>query len=179
MQEMGVQAVRMNAIARHAGISPVSLYQYFPGKDAIVEELSRRLVGQLHQMTWRVTRTGSRPARSTPETTLDRLLEAAMLLAREHPAFLPSLAATTDGEPSTLFEALTRSLPSIDVPHAEDAVRSLATRIFCAGIGLVVQQSAPAVHAALLLRTRQAVLSRLQAPENPEAFRCSTDGEPY
>jgi len=42
--EMGYRAVSTNAIAARAGISPGSLYQFFPNKEAIAEALSVRLV---------------------------------------------------------------------------------------------------------------------------------------
>lgn len=161
--ERGMQAVGMNAIARHAGISPGSLYQYFPGKSAILEELCRRLVGRLQHMAGRASCTSFRPAQPTPETTLDRLLEAAMLLAQEHPALLPLLTATDHREPNPLLEAISRSLPASGTLSDKDVVRDLATRIFCAGVSLAVQQADPG---AVLLLTRQAVLSSLQATED-------------
>ena len=42
--EQGYRAVSTNAIAARAGISPGSLYQFFPNKEAIAEALSMRLV---------------------------------------------------------------------------------------------------------------------------------------
>ncbi|WP_457535359.1 TetR/AcrR family transcriptional regulator [Streptomyces filamentosus] len=45
--EAGVRSVGMNAVARRAGISPGSLYRYFPGRDAVLQEVSRRLVARL------------------------------------------------------------------------------------------------------------------------------------
>ncbi|MFD7671869.1 TetR/AcrR family transcriptional regulator [Streptomyces anulatus] len=163
--DMGLQAVGMNAIARHAGISPGSLYQYFPEKGAIVEELCRRLVGQLQHVAGRTPCTGygSRRALPRPETKLDRLLEAAMLLAQERPALLSLLTATDRREPNLLLEAISRSLPSNGAPADEDVARDLATRIFCSGVSLAARQADPG---ALLLRTRRAVLSSLRAIED-------------
>lgn len=161
--DMGLQAVGMNAIARHAGISPGSLYQYFPDKSAIVEELCRRLVGQLQHIAGRASRTGSWPTPTRPETTLDRFLEAAMLLAQERPALLPLLTATDRREPNLLLKAISRSLPSNGAPADEDVARDLATRIFCSGVSLAARQADPG---PLLLRTRRAVLSSLRAIED-------------
>ncbi|MFB6837006.1 TetR/AcrR family transcriptional regulator [Streptomyces sp. NPDC056361] len=157
--DLGVEAVGMNAIARHAGISPGSLYQYFPGKSAIVEELCRRLVGQLQHMAGRASHPGSRPAPQAPATALDHLLEAAVLLAGEHPALLPLLTTTERREQNVLLEAISRSLPAGGALPDEDVARDLATRIFCSGVSLAAQQADPG---ALLVLTRQAVLSSLR-----------------
>ncbi|XVU21320.1 TetR/AcrR family transcriptional regulator [Actinoplanes sp. CA-054009] len=45
--EVGYEKTSTNAIAARAGMSPGSLYQYFPNKDAIAEALSQRLLDQL------------------------------------------------------------------------------------------------------------------------------------
>lgn len=45
--ELGYDKTSTNAIAARAGISPGSLYQYFPHKDAIADALSQRLLDQL------------------------------------------------------------------------------------------------------------------------------------
>jgi AcrR family transcriptional regulator len=45
--EVGFEAATTNAIAARAGISPGSLYQFFPNKDAIAEALADRFVERL------------------------------------------------------------------------------------------------------------------------------------
>jgi AcrR family transcriptional regulator len=45
--ELGYGKASTNAIAARAGISPGSLYQFFPNKEAIAEALSQRLVERL------------------------------------------------------------------------------------------------------------------------------------
>src|SRR5712691_11004862 len=45
--EVGFEAATTNAIAARAGISPGSLYQFFPNKDAIAESLADRFVERL------------------------------------------------------------------------------------------------------------------------------------
>ncbi|GAB2578001.1 TetR family transcriptional regulator [Paractinoplanes abujensis] len=45
--ELGYEKTSTNAIAARAGMSPGSLYQYFPNKEAIAEALSQRLVDEL------------------------------------------------------------------------------------------------------------------------------------
>jgi AcrR family transcriptional regulator len=44
LEDSGYQDASTNRIAREAGISPGSLYQYYPDKDAIVAEIILRLV---------------------------------------------------------------------------------------------------------------------------------------
>ncbi|MFF9854228.1 TetR/AcrR family transcriptional regulator [Streptomyces litmocidini] len=167
--DMGVQAVSMNAIARRAGISPGSLYQYFPGKDAVVEEMSRRLVVQLQHAKRRVSWTSSQPVQPTPETVIDLLLEAVMFLAQEHPALPALLVSTEPTEPNALLKAIARSLPRPGAVHDEDVTRDLAALIFCTGLGLAVRHPDPAV---LLRPTRQAVLSALRPTEDPQPSAC-------
>ena len=45
--EVGFEAATTNAIAARAGVSPGSLYQFFPNKDAIAEALADRFVERL------------------------------------------------------------------------------------------------------------------------------------
>ncbi|MGI5216084.1 TetR/AcrR family transcriptional regulator [Plantactinospora sp. CA-290183] len=45
--ETGYEGTSTNAIAARAGISPGSLYQFFPNKEAIAEALSTRLLEQM------------------------------------------------------------------------------------------------------------------------------------
>ncbi|WP_159057853.1 MULTISPECIES: TetR/AcrR family transcriptional regulator [unclassified Streptomyces] len=160
--DAGVQAVGMNALARHAGISPGSLYQYFPGKDAVIAEVARRLAARLQQGFALCS-----SAQSAPETTVDRLLEAAAVLARKHPALSALLTPTEESEeaePNALFKTIARSLPTFDVGYNVDVTRDLAVRIFCTGLGLAIHQPDPAV---LFRPTRQAVLSALRTAEAP------------
>jgi AcrR family transcriptional regulator len=46
--DVGFEAATTNAIAARAGMSPGSLYQFFPNKDAIAEALATRYLEQLH-----------------------------------------------------------------------------------------------------------------------------------
>jgi AcrR family transcriptional regulator len=47
--EVGFEAATTNAIAARAGVSPGSLYQFFPNKDAMAEELADRFVERLRE----------------------------------------------------------------------------------------------------------------------------------
>ncbi|GIE30903.1 hypothetical protein Ait01nite_039480 [Actinoplanes italicus] len=47
--ETGYEKTSTNAIAARAGMSPGSLYQYFPNKEAIADALSQRLLDELRE----------------------------------------------------------------------------------------------------------------------------------
>jgi AcrR family transcriptional regulator len=47
--EVGFEAATTNAIAACAGVSPGSLYQFFPNKDAMAEALADRFVARLRE----------------------------------------------------------------------------------------------------------------------------------
>ena len=51
MAEVGYENTTTNAIAARADISPGSLYQYFPNKEAIADALAQRYKDELH-MEW-------------------------------------------------------------------------------------------------------------------------------
>ncbi|WP_406395148.1 TetR family transcriptional regulator [Streptomyces sp. NBC_00887] len=81
----GYNGASTNAIAREAGVSPGTLYQFFPNKEAIAVELGDRL---MHR--WRETY-GAAFVPSHIELPLDRILDAILdpLIAFncENPAF--------------------------------------------------------------------------------------------
>lgn len=60
----GVQRLSTNRVAEVAGVSVGSLYQYFPNKEALVEELRRRYEAQfLDRITAQMSRLGPLPLR--------------------------------------------------------------------------------------------------------------------
>ncbi|MGW6461117.1 TetR family transcriptional regulator [Streptomyces sp. NPDC055078] len=81
----GFTAASTNAIARAAGVSPGTLYQYFPNKEAIAIELGGRLLEK-----WRESQ-GSAAVAAGRDLPLDELLDAVIdpLFAfnYENPAF--------------------------------------------------------------------------------------------
>lgn len=68
----GYTAASTNAIAREAGVSPGTLYQFFPNKEAIAIELGDRLMHEMREMY------GEALAPVDPATPLDEAVTAAV-----------------------------------------------------------------------------------------------------
>ncbi len=144
----GYTAASTNAIAREAGVSPGTLYQFFPNKEAIAVELGDRL---LHR--WRE----SHGAALTPTNLLlplDQLLDAVLdpLIAfnEENPAFAVLMhGPDTPGRITQEFENLHMGLLARieeiltgyfpDTPPTElTRVATMTFSIFKAGLDLVI-----------------------------------------
>lgn len=67
---VGYTASSTNAIAREAGVSPGTLYQFFPNKEAIAVELGSRLIGEMEETHGRVF------TAENARLPLDRLVDA-------------------------------------------------------------------------------------------------------
>lgn len=81
----GYTAASTNAIAREAGVSPGTLYQFFPNKEALAIELGDRLIHEL-QETYGEALTPVEPAAPLEEaigTAVDRFIA----FNTEHPVF--------------------------------------------------------------------------------------------
>lgn len=73
--EYGYAAASTNAIAARAGVSPGTLYQYFADKDAIVSELTGRLIANFESALTPVLRQATA---TTPEAFTPLLIDAAL-----------------------------------------------------------------------------------------------------
>ncbi|MFD5797850.1 TetR/AcrR family transcriptional regulator [Streptomyces diastatochromogenes] len=81
----GYTAASTNAIAREAGVSPGTLYQFFPNKEALAIELGDRLIHEM-QETYGEALTPVEPATPLEEaigTAVDRFIA----FNTEHPVF--------------------------------------------------------------------------------------------
>ncbi|MFJ6082813.1 TetR family transcriptional regulator [Streptomyces sp. NPDC092369] len=105
----GYTAASTNAIAREAGVSPGTLYQFFPNKEAIAIELSRRLMHEMREMY------GEALAPVDPEDTLEEIVGGAVdrfiAFNCDHPVFFsllhgPDVPGTLDAEHEALHAAL-------------------------------------------------------------------------
>lgn len=94
LEDSGYQDASTNRIAREAGISPGSLYQYFADKDAIVSAITLRLIDDFAT----AIAPSLRAAATEPPPAATRLVLAAVLDALEHHA--PLLRALVDRVPA-------------------------------------------------------------------------------
>ncbi|MFB6563695.1 TetR/AcrR family transcriptional regulator [Streptomyces sp. NPDC056400] len=81
----GYASASTNAIAREAGVSPGTLYQYFPNKEAIAIELGGQLLQRAHEMHGQAFRPENL-RRPLPEL-LDAVLDPVIAFNCENPAF--------------------------------------------------------------------------------------------
>jgi AcrR family transcriptional regulator len=82
--EVGFEAATTNAIAARAGVSPGTLYQFFPNKDAIAEALAERFVLRLRE-TQAVF--GPELAELPLDELIDRVLDPLVAFHVAHPGF--------------------------------------------------------------------------------------------
>ena len=138
-----------NAIAREAGVSPGTLYQFFPNKEAIAIELGGQLIKQMEEAHGSVF---------TPENArlpLDRLIDAVtepfIAFNSANPAFLAlikgpdapgKVAEDHDVLHASLLERITEMLavrtPSLSLTE-RSLIAQMAFATFKAGLDLVVQ----------------------------------------
>ncbi|WP_377269107.1 TetR/AcrR family transcriptional regulator [Peterkaempfera sp. SMS 1(5)a] len=82
--EHGYSATTTNAIAARAGVSPGSLYQYFPNKEAIAEALAERYAARAHA-TQLILEDPELPGMPLP-AILDRVVDPTVVFHCEDPA---------------------------------------------------------------------------------------------
>jgi AcrR family transcriptional regulator len=147
----GYTAASTNAIAREAGVSPGTLYQFFPNKEAIAIELGSRLMHEMRQSYDEVL-TPIDPAATPLEEviagTVDRFIE----FNCRHPAFFvlmhgPDIPGRIAEEHDALHTTLVARVETILAPFAPDAPAEAVTRtaqmcvgIYKAGLELILAQ---------------------------------------
>jgi AcrR family transcriptional regulator len=125
---VGYEAATTNAIAREAGASVGSLYQFFPDKEALLLALASRYRAALHEIHDRVFT--AETARLPPAALYDRVVETLAAFYRAHAGFRPLLfgsstvpalaaaAATLHQECVDRVEAMmTIGLPDMPAPR--------------------------------------------------------------
>lgn len=105
LEERGLAGYTTNAVAERAGVSVGSVYQYFPGKDALTASLVNRETGLLVEAVRAAT------AAATPGHGLRLIVRAAVA----HQMARPRLALLLDREESRLqlaesLDAVTRAI---------------------------------------------------------------------
>lgn len=134
----GVAGMTTTAIAQRAGVSVGSLYQYFGGREELLEELTRRHVAKMQAI---VARTFDEVVGLTLEQGVRLQLEAAIAAHRLEPELDAALsryapgtkcAAILDefeGSTASMFATVLRALPELEVARPELAGRVLADAI--------------------------------------------------
>jgi AcrR family transcriptional regulator len=89
LEARGYQEASTNRIAREAGVSPGSLYQYFPDKDAIVAEIILRLIDDFASA---ITPALRRAATEQPPDAIRLILGAVLDALQQRTALLRALA---------------------------------------------------------------------------------------
>ncbi|MCX2927581.1 TetR/AcrR family transcriptional regulator [Streptomyces sp. NEAU-W12] len=127
----GYTAASTNAIARKAGVSPGTLYQFFPNKEAIAVELSDRLMHEMRETYG----TALRPI--APETPLEEAIAAAVDRFVDfncrHPVFFtlmhgPDVPGAMAQEHDALHAALVDRVEALLTPFLPDARTGEITR---------------------------------------------------
>jgi AcrR family transcriptional regulator len=106
LEDSGYQEASTNRIAREAAISPGSLYQYFPDKDAIVAEITLRLIEDFAHVITPALRAASG---EQPQAATLLVLGAVLDALQRHAA---------------LLRALVDRVPAIEQQEALQSVRS-------------------------------------------------------
>lgn len=101
--EVGYDKATTNMIAARAGISPGSLYQFFPNKEAITQAFTADATAHLHLMydTILSSEVISLPLQAFVETFIDTLID----FNRNHPGYLALELGSTISSPLALVLA--------------------------------------------------------------------------
>ncbi|MDT0306578.1 TetR/AcrR family transcriptional regulator [Streptomyces sp. DSM 44917] len=182
--EHGFEAATTVRISAEAGISPGSLYQFFPNKEAIAEALARRfaegLRGALAAAFGEADPAGATPSADAARTAalasgdlvaaVDRVVDPFLAFALEHPGF-EALFARTDQPPGLLAvtgplhevvlagvtTAVRRRAPGLTAPEAELAAR-VAAQLFKALVPLAAAAGTEAERAAVVRELKRALI---------------------
>lgn len=126
IEEGGLAQLTTNRVARVAGVSVGSLYQYFPNKEALVEEIRSRfaarfalgianLVGELASLDARAA--------------IRRVIEVLVALHEDSPGVHHALGAGSPDESRPIMRAIATSLLDSRARELRRPDRSLAARI--------------------------------------------------
>ncbi|WP_030236831.1 MULTISPECIES: TetR family transcriptional regulator [unclassified Streptomyces] len=136
----GYTAASTNAIAREAGVSPGTLYQFFPNKEAIAIELGTRLMHEMRQSHDEVL-TPIDPTVTPLEEVIARTVDRFIEFSCHHPAFFalmhgPDIPGRIAEEHDALHANLAARVERSLAPFAPDAPAETITRTaqMCVGI---------------------------------------------
>ncbi|SDE57929.1 transcriptional regulator, TetR family [Salipiger thiooxidans] len=123
LEREGMAGLNTNAVAERAGVSVGTLYQYFPGKEAIAAELVRRIKAQLlDDLTGALVAARGRSLREAAQIILSASIR--------HHARAPEL--------SRELERIEEDLP------LDDEVAAITDKVHAGLIGLLAEHALPA-----------------------------------
>lgn len=162
--EVGYAAATTNAIAARAGMSPGSLYQFFPHKEAIAAALAARYVEQLGAVHAAALAPGV--ARLPLDALLDRVVDPLVAFDAAHPGFQ---ALFVGAEVSPQLAVATRALHAGVVGRVEAILAARAPalppvrRALCARICVQIVKAVLPLAVAAGAAEREAVVGELKA----------------
>jgi AcrR family transcriptional regulator len=169
---LGYTASSTNAIAREAGVSPGTLYQFFPNKEAIAVELSTQLIKEMEAAHGRVFTPDT--ARLPLDRLIDEMADPFIEFNTANPAFLALItgpdtpgrvADDHDVLHNSMLERVTELLavrtPSLSRTECS-LISEMAFAMFKAGLNLVMQHEGEEKDA--YVRELKGMLYRYLAP---------------
>ncbi|MET8677638.1 TetR/AcrR family transcriptional regulator [Streptomyces sp. NPDC004647] len=146
--KVGYTSASTNAIAREAGVSPGTLYQFFPNKEAIAVELGERLSHQMHEAHSQVftEANASLPLPDMMDAIVDPLIEFncrnPVFLALIHSSDVPGKVVEEHDALHAALLARVEGLISVFAPGlpADGRTRTaeMAFALFTSGLELVL-----------------------------------------
>ncbi|WP_367322948.1 TetR/AcrR family transcriptional regulator [Streptomyces sp. HUAS ZL42] len=135
----GYTAASTNAIAREAGVSPGTLYQFFPNKEAIAIELGDRLMHEMRE-TYGEALAPIDPG-TPPEEAVSAAVDRFIAFNCEHPVFFalmhgPDIPGRIAEEHDALHTTLHSRIEGLLSSFLPDAPRDDLTRIAHMCLGL-------------------------------------------
>ncbi|MDG4827346.1 TetR/AcrR family transcriptional regulator [Asanoa sp. WMMD1127] len=112
--ERGVDAVSMRAVGQRLGLSPMAIYPYLRSKDALLDGMVERLLGELLTMA---------PGSGDWQERLRAVSRAVRALARRHPGAYPLIMSRpgATAESRRLDDLISEILATAGVPAEEVA----------------------------------------------------------
>jgi len=169
---LGYTTSSTNAIAREAGVSPGTLYQFFPNKEAIAIELSRRLITDMEATHGRVF--SAHNARLPLDEMVAAVTDPFIEFCHGNPAFLALIKGPDtpgkitedhdvlhDSLRSRISELLAVRAPSLSVTE-RTLISQMALAMVTTGLDLIAQHEED--QRQLYVSELQTMLYRYLAP---------------
>ncbi|MEV5828703.1 TetR/AcrR family transcriptional regulator [Spirillospora sp. NPDC052242] len=176
LAESGYEAATTNKIAAAAGISPGSLYQFFPNKEAIAKALADRFTAQMggaHRTAFEAADPGTVPLAEL----IDRIVDPLMAFNLANPGFKalfarPDMPAELSAATRPIQEALLGRVEGILAARAPGLAAADRTRgarvliqVFKALVPLVAEAGSEDERAALMVELKRVLTGYMTALE--------------